>query len=127
MSLSALEMPGAMLLERDDARVLEAVRRGEFDYVEALGEVSEADFFRAVTERKILDKLAASYPSPHQKHDVPLWVYIACDLSMRFHGEHHFSALPLLVRLGSLSEAFGPAMGHKVVHPQTGNVSLRRL
>jgi len=125
MSLSALEMPGAMLWERDDARVLEAFRRGEFDYVEALGEVSEADFFRAVTERKILDKLAASYPSPRQKHDVPLWVYIACDLSMRFHGEHHFYAFPLLVRLGSLSEAFGPAMGHKVVHPQTGNVSLR--
>jgi hypothetical protein len=93
--------------------------------VEALGEVSEADFFRAVTERKILEKLAAGYPSPRQKHDVPLWVYIACDLSMRFHGEHHLHAFPFLVRTGSLSEAFGPARGHKAIHPQRGDVSLR--
>jgi Transposase DDE domain len=125
MSSSALKTPGTLLLERNDALVLEAFRRGEFDYVDAVGEVSEADFFRAVTERKILDKLADSYPSPRQKHDVPLWVYIACDLSMRFHGEHHFHAFPFVVRSGSLMEAFGPAMGHKAIHPQTGDTSLR--
>ena len=125
MSPSALETPGAMLFERNDARVREAFRRGEFDYVDALGEVSEANFFRALTERKILAKLADSYPSPREKHDVPLWVYIASNLSMRFHGEHHFHAFPFLVRSGSLIEAFGPGMGHKAIHPQTGDVSLR--
>jgi len=125
MSLSPFEAPGAVLFERNDARVLEAFRRGEFDYVEAIGEVSEGDFFRAVTGRKILDKLAESYPSPREKHDVPLWVYLACNLSMRFHGEHHFHAFPFLVRSGSLIEAFGPALGHKAIHPQTGDISLR--
>jgi hypothetical protein len=45
MSESALSTSAAMLFERDDARVLEAFRRGEFDYVDAIGEVSEADFF----------------------------------------------------------------------------------
>ncbi len=125
MSPPPFETPGAMLFERNDALVLEAFRRGEFDYVDALGEVSEADFFRAITERKILAKLAESYPSPREKHDVPLWVYIASNLSMRFHGEHHFHAFPFLVRSGSLLEAFGPAMGHKAIHPQTGDVSLR--
>ncbi|MGD0008857.1 MAG: hypothetical protein ABSE93_09965 [Terriglobia bacterium] len=49
MNGSPLETPGARLLERDDARVLEAFRRGEFDYLEGIGEVSEADFFRAVS------------------------------------------------------------------------------
>ncbi len=44
---------------------------------------------------------------------------------MRFHGEHHFHAFPFLVRSGSLIEAFGPAMGHKAIHPQTGDASLR--
>jgi hypothetical protein len=125
MSLSPFEAPGARLLERNDAWVLEALRRGEFDYVEAIGEVSEADFFRAVSGRKILDKLAETYPSPREKHDVPLWVYLACNLSMRFHGEHHFHAFPFLVRSSSLIEAFGPALGHKAIHPQTGDVSLR--
>jgi hypothetical protein len=65
----------AMLFERNDAFVVEAFRRGEFDYLEGVGEVSEANFFRAIVSKKILGKLAATYPSPMQKHDVPLWVY----------------------------------------------------
>ena len=114
-----------MYFERNDALVIEAFRRGEFDYLEGVGEVSESDFFRAITERKILRKLADTYPSPCQKHDVPLWVYIASDLSMRFHGVHPFHAFPYVVRSGGLVQAFGPQMGHKAVHPETGDISLR--
>jgi len=112
------------LFERNDALVIEAFRRGEFDYLEGVGEVPEANFFRAIVAKKILDKLAATYPSPCKKHDVPLWFYIASDISMRFHGEHHFAAFPYVVRSGGLIEAFGPQLGHKVTHPQTGDVTL---
>jgi len=114
----------AMLFERNDALVVEAFRRGEFDYLEGAGEVSETDFFRAMTGPKVLQKLADTYPSPHKKHDVPLWVYIASDISMRFHGVHRFHAFPYVVRSGGMIQAFGPTMGHKVMHPQTGDVSL---
>jgi len=55
---------------------------------------------------------------------VPIWVYLASDISMRFHGEHHFAAYPFVVRLGGMIEAFGPQMGQKVTHPQTGDVTL---
>jgi hypothetical protein len=114
----------AQLFERNDAFVIEAFRRGEFDYLEAAGEVSEANFFRAIAGKNIIEKLAATYPSPRKKHDVPLWVYIASDIAMRFHGEHHFAAYPYVVRAGGLIEAFGPQMGQKVTHPQTGDVTL---
>jgi len=122
-SVESDSMP--MYFERNDALVIEAFRRGEFDYLEGVGEVSEVDFFRALTDRKVLQKLAATYPSPCQKHDVPLWVYIASDLSMRFHGVHPFHAFPYVVRSGGLVQAFGPQMGHKAIHPETGDVSLR--
>jgi hypothetical protein len=114
----------AMLFERNDAFVVAAFQRGEFDYLEGVGEVPEANFFRAIAGKKILEKLAATYPSPLKKHDVPLWVYIASDISMRFHGEHHFADFPYVVRTGGMLEAFGPEMGHKVEHPQTGDVTL---
>lgn len=114
----------AMLFERNDAFVVEAFQRGEFDYLEGVGEVPEANFFRAIVGKKILEKLAATYPSPLKKHDVPLWVYIASDISMRFHGEHHFADFPYVVRTGGMLEAFGPEMGHKVTHPKTGDVTL---
>ena len=59
-----------MLYERTDAYVIEAFRQGEFDYLEGVGEVSEADFFRALTGKNILGKLADTYPSACKKHDV---------------------------------------------------------
>ncbi len=124
MCMPAETTSSAMLFERNDAFVVEAFRRGEFDYLEGAGEVSEANFFRAIAGKKILEKLAATYPSPLKKHDVPLWVYIASDISMRFHGEHHFHAFPYVVRIGGMIEAFGPEMGHKVTHPETGDVTL---
>jgi hypothetical protein len=113
-----------MLYERNDLYVIEAFRQGEFDYLEGVGEVSEVDFFRAIAGRQILRKLAETYPSACKKHDVPLWVYLASDLSMRFHGVHSFHAFPYVVRSGGMVQAFGPEMGHKAVHPETGDISL---
>jgi len=117
----------ARLFERNDALVIEAFRRGEFDYLEGVGEISETDFFRTITTRKVLEKLAATYPAPGQKQDVPIWAYIAGDISMRFHGVNQFNAFPYVVRSGGMINAFGPAMGHKAVHPQTGDVTLSCL
>lgn len=115
---------GATLYERNDNLVKEEFLRGEFDFVEGVGEISETDFFRMITQKAVLKKLASTYPSPHKKHDVPTWVYIASDISMRFNGVHNFYAFPYVVRSGGMVQAFGPAMGHKAVHPQTGDVSL---
>ena len=50
--------------------------------------------------------------------------HIASDISMRFHGEHHFHAFPYIVRTGGLIEAFGSDMGHRATHPQTGDITL---
>ena len=115
---------GMRLFERNDALVCDAFRRGEFDYIDAAGELSETDFFRAIASKKILEKLASSYPSPCKKHDVPVWVYIASDISMRFHGAHSFNAYPYVVRAGGMVQAFGPDMGHKAVHPETKDITL---
>src|SRR2546429_882976 len=92
MSESALSTSAAMLFERDDARVLEAFRRGEFDYVDAIGEVSEADFFRVITERKILDKLARS-----EEHTSELQsrLHLVCRLLLEKKKQQHVSPLAL--------------------------------
>jgi hypothetical protein len=86
----------ARLFERNDRLVIEAFQRGEFDFLEGVGEISETDFFRVIAQKKVIEKLAAAYPSPCKKHDVPLWVYIAGNISMRFHGVHQFHALPYI-------------------------------
>lgn len=114
----------ARLFERNDVLVEEAFRRGEFDDIDAASEISETDFFRAIVEEEILDELGTSYPPVREKHEVPVWVYVAADISLRFHAVHRFAALPYVVRSGGMVNAFGPAMGRKVIQPQTGDVTL---
>ena len=112
------------LHEHDPAFVLEQFRQGNFDFVDAVSEVEETEFFRYIGAKKILVKLAESYPSPRRKHDVPIWFYIASNLSMRLHGVHSFHAYPYVVRCGGMLNAFGPEVAHKVHHPDTEDVTL---
>ena len=75
-----------VVFEYDQNYVLECFRRGEFDFVDGVSEVGETEFFRYIGAKKILGKLAETYPSPREKEEVPLWMYVASNLSMRLHG-----------------------------------------
>jgi len=113
-----------VIFEENRPLVLEALRNGDFDYMEAASEVFEADFFRFIKARALLDELAETYPNPRRKQEVPFWFYVASNLSMRLHGVHAFDAFPMVVRSGGMLQAFGPQAGHKVVHPETGETII---
>ena len=113
-----------VIFEENKPFVLEALRDGEFDYIEAASEVFEADFFRFIKARALLDQLAETYPTPRKKEEVPFWFYVASNLSMRLHGVHAFDAFPMVVRSGGMLQAFGPKAGRKVVHPETGETTV---
>jgi len=113
-----------VIFEENKPLVLEALGDGEFDYIEAASEVFEADFFRFIKARALLDQLAETYPMPRKKEEVPFWFYVASNLSMRLHGVHAFDAFPMVVRSGGMLQAFGPKAGRKVVHPETGETTV---
>jgi hypothetical protein len=113
-----------VIFEENKPLVLQALSNGDFDYIESASEVYEADFFRFIKARTILDKLAQTYPTPRKKEDVPLWLYISSNLSMRLHGVHSFNAFPMVVRSGGMLNAFGAKAGRKVVHPDNGDVTI---
>ena len=111
--------------EHDQGFVLARFREGEFDYLEAASEGVETEFFRYLGAAQILRDLAATYPTPRQKAEVPLWVSLASNRSLRLHGVHSFHAYPYVVRCGGMLNAFGPTVAAKVTHPDTGDVTLR--
>jgi hypothetical protein len=113
-----------VIFEEAKPLVCEALENGEFDYIEAASEVFETDFFRFLKAEPILMKLAETYPTPRKKEEVPLLFYVASNLSLRLHGVHAFNAFPMLVRAGGMLNAFGPQMGKKVTHPDTGQVTI---
>ena len=53
-----------VIFEENRPFVLHSLNSGDFDYIESASEVYEADFFRFIKAKKILDKLAATYPTP---------------------------------------------------------------
>lgn len=96
------------VFELDKAFVTEALQRGDFDYMEVVGAVEETEFFRLLLGEGVLDQLAADYPSPRVKEEVPLWLYLASEITLRLHGAMGFKAYPYVLHCGGLLRALGP-------------------
>jgi len=112
------------VFEQNKAQVLDVLSRGQFDYIETASEYVETEFFRFIAAESLLQTLAETYPSPRAKEEVPLWLYVASNLSMRLHGVDAFHAFPLVVRAGGMMNAFVRKLGEKTTHPETGEVTL---
>jgi hypothetical protein len=93
--------------EHDRKFVIEALGRGEIDYLENVSEAAEADLFRHLLGRDVLQRLAEDYPTPRKKEEVPLWLYIASQISLKLH-DAAYHAFPYVLRSGGLITALGP-------------------
>lgn len=109
----------------DRSFILDALRNGEIDYLEHVSEAAEADLFRHLIRRQVIQRLADSYPTPRKKEEVPVWIYLSSELSLKLHGAQGYHAFPRILRSGGLIEALGPELGgRKTRHPETGDVTL---
>jgi hypothetical protein len=109
----------------DRSFVLEGLGRGEIDYLEHVSEAAEADLFRHLMRRDVLNRLAEHYPTPRKKEEVPVWLYLASELSLKLHGAESYHAFPRVLRSGGLIDALGRELGgRKTTHPETHDVTL---
>jgi len=113
-----------VLFEHDRDFVVSALREGNLDYLEHVSEAAETELFRHLIGRDILKRLAETYPTPRKKEEVPVWLYLASQISLRLHGASAYHAFPYVISSGGLISALGPEVGRKAVHPQTQDVSL---
>lgn len=117
-------MPPILVYEENKAYVVEQFHNGHFDYIEIVQEVAQRDFFRYVAGQGLLTELAADYPWPREKVEVPAWFYLSADMAMRLHGNHAFHGFPWVIRTGGLLAAFGPELGTKTVDARTGAIRI---
>jgi len=113
-----------VVFEQDRDFVVSALREGNLDYLEHVSEAAETELFRHLIGRDLLKRLAETYPTPRQKEEVPIWLYLASQISLRLHGASAYHAFPYVIRSGGLISALGPEVGRKAVHPETQDVSL---
>jgi hypothetical protein len=105
--------------------VVDALQRGEIDALENVSEAAEAGLFRHLIGRGVLNRLAERYPTPREKEEVPVWLYLASELTLKLHGSQAYHAFPRVLRSGGLIGALGPKLGgRKAAHPLTRDVTL---
>jgi hypothetical protein len=107
------------VIEHHPQRVLEALRRGEFDALEIVGEADERDFFERLFREKLLTRLAATMPGKPKKEDVPFWFILAGQLSLKLHQENSYLAFERVIRCGGLMSALPPDLASKHIDPKT--------
>jgi len=113
-----------VVFENNKPFVIDEFREGRFDYVELASDVAETKFFQFLFGQQIVAKLVQHYPSPRDRHHVPLWMYVCSQLSLRLHGQHSFHSYPLIIRAGGLVDALGPEVARRQVDPDSGNLTL---
>ena len=113
-----------VVFQNDKPYVIDEFRQGRFDYIELASDVAETKFFEFLFDRRVVESLARHYPSPRQRHHVPLAMYVSSQLSLRLHGSHSFHSFPLIIRAGGLLDALGPETAKREVDPATGDVSI---
>ncbi len=104
--------------------MLEALRRGEFDQIEIIGQADEKEFFERCFQEKILVGLAQEMPTARKKEEVPRWFVLAANLSLKLHQENSFYALERVVRCGGLLQALPPEIASKHLDPKTKAILL---
>lgn len=113
------------IIEHHPQRVLDALRRGEFDALEIVGEADEREFFERLFREHLLEALAATMPTERAKEEVPPWFILAANLSLKLHQENSFLAFERVIRCGGLLSALPPELAGKRVDPQTKALLLR--
>jgi hypothetical protein len=104
----------------DKSFVRDAFMRGEYDNLDIVGAVQERQFFQMLLDKDVLQNLAETYPTPRKKEEVPLWLYLASELTLRLHGTMGFGGYPYVLHCGGLKDVLGPNQVRQMKEPDSG-------
>ena len=106
--------------EEDQECVRSKLQEGSIDFLEVVSRVVETQFFQELIGSGDLERLASTSPSPRRTHDVPLWVYVATQLTLRLHGASGFSSLPYILHCGGLRDALEAGQVQRRANSESG-------
>jgi hypothetical protein len=94
--------------EEDRPLVLEKLQEGLIDHLEVVSQVVESQFFQSFVGSGDMAQLASTFPTPRFKEEVPLWLYLSSQITLRLHGSPGYSSLPYVLHCGGLKHALEP-------------------
>jgi hypothetical protein len=106
--------------QEDQALVYDKLRQGDVEHLEIVSRVVETQFFHTFLGGGALKQLAESYPTPRQKEEVPLWLYLSSQITLRLHGARGYASLPYILHCGGLRDALEEGQLERKEDPNTG-------
>ncbi len=104
--------------QEDHDFVLKELEAGFVDHIEVVSRFVETEFFRTFLGSGDIESLAADYPSPRKKEEVPLWIYLSSQITLKLHGATGFSSLPYILHCGGLRDALESGQVERKIDPE---------
>ncbi len=118
------EMPRWEAFQLDHEVVRDQIEHGNLDYVEVASEVAETEFFRHLFSATPWENLVATFPNPRRKEEVPVWLYLSSQITLRLHAATGYGAYPYVMHCGGLKEVLGEQQVRWKEDPETGRWRL---
>ncbi len=100
-----------LVYEEDRVRVTSDLRAGRLEYVDLTSWGFLDKFFALWIDRGFFQWAGESFPSPRQRHHVPVWVLLAAFVQLKLHTEVAFRRLPYVLQSASILRTLGVQLG----------------
>ncbi len=100
-----------LVYEEDRVRVLAGLREGRLEYADLTSWGFLDKFFALWIDRGFFQWAGETFPSPRQRHHVPVWLLLAAFVQLKLHTEVAFRRLPYVLQSASILRTLGVQLG----------------
>ena len=123
-----------IVFEENKVEVRKRLKDGRIDYLDLTSWSFQDRLFGFLLEERFFEWCGASYPTPRERENIPIWFLQACAIQMKLHRTAAFHQLDYVLRSGSILTRMRFNVGLKgggfneknkkkreiAIHPDTG-------
>ncbi len=91
-----------IVFQENKVEVSKRLRDGRIDYLDLTSWSFQDRLFGFLVEEKFFEWCGASYPTPRERENIPVWFLLACAIQMKLHRSAAFQKLDYILRSGSI-------------------------
>lgn len=95
-------MDEVIIFQENKVEVRKRLRDGRIDYLDLTSWSFQDRLFGFLIEERFLQWCGASFPTPRQRENIPVWFLLGCAIQMKLHRTAAFQRLDYILRSGSI-------------------------
>lgn len=91
-----------IVFQENKVEVRKRLKDGRIDYLDLTSWSFQDRLFGFLLEERFFEWCGASYPTPRERENIPIWFLLACGIQMKLHRTAAFNRLEHVLRSGSI-------------------------